>query len=207
MNILLVYPHYPDTFWSLRHTLKIISKKAAFPPLGLLTVGSMLPQDWNKKLIDMNVTPLTDTDIKWADYVFVSAMVVQRESVKEVGAEEVTKKIGERRKRRIEREAPTEEALIKAEEGVILTAKKEGEAAVFDTVLTSFAKETFIQDTADIKSVSNALIKTAKSGLGDLKSAMETFVELSKVFVATKPVLEQIKEKEYRYVKGSLVAV
>ncbi len=84
MNILLVYPHYPDTFWSLRHTLRIISKKAAFPPLGLLTVSSMLPKEWDKKLIDMNVTHLTDKDIKWADYVFISAMVVQRESVKEV---------------------------------------------------------------------------------------------------------------------------
>jgi radical SAM superfamily enzyme YgiQ (UPF0313 family) len=59
----------------------VIGKKAAHPPLGLLTVSSMLPQEWEKKLIDMNATPLTDKDIRWADYVFVSAMVVQRESV------------------------------------------------------------------------------------------------------------------------------
>ena len=84
MKILLVYPHYPDTFWSFRHALKIISKKAAFPPLGLLTVAAMLPEGWQKKLVDMNVTLLSDDDLKWADYVFLSAMVVQRQSVKEV---------------------------------------------------------------------------------------------------------------------------
>jgi len=80
----MVYPHYPDTFWSFRHALKIVSKRAAFPPLGLLTVAAMLPQEWDKKLIDMNAATLTDRDIKWADYVFISAMVVQRDSVKEV---------------------------------------------------------------------------------------------------------------------------
>jgi radical SAM superfamily enzyme YgiQ (UPF0313 family) len=84
MNILLVYPRYPDTFWSFKHALPFISKKAAFPPLGLLTVASMLPQEWNKKLVDMNIDRLSDKDIKWADYVFVSAMVVQRQSAKDV---------------------------------------------------------------------------------------------------------------------------
>jgi len=84
LRALLIYPQYPDTFWSLRHALRVICKKAAFPPLGLLTVSSMLPQEWEKKLIDMNATPLTDKDIRWADYVFVSAMVVQRESAMEL---------------------------------------------------------------------------------------------------------------------------
>ena len=84
MKILLVYPQYPDTFWSFKHALKFVSKKAAFPPLGLLTVAAMLPGNWEKKLVDMNVTRLKDSDIKWADYVFISAMVVQKKSVKEV---------------------------------------------------------------------------------------------------------------------------
>ena len=84
MKILLVYPKYPDTFWGFRHALRIISKKAAFPPLGLLTVAAMLPREWDKKLVDMNANALTDKDIRWADYVFISAMVVQRDSVKEV---------------------------------------------------------------------------------------------------------------------------
>jgi len=84
LKILLVYPQYPDTFWSLKHALRIISKKAAFPPLGLLTVAAMLPGEWEKRLVNMNVTILSDEDIKWADYVFISAMVVQRDSVKEV---------------------------------------------------------------------------------------------------------------------------
>ena len=84
LKILLVYPQYPDTFWSFKHALKFISKKASFPPLGLLTVAAMLPENWQKKLIDLNVTALNDKDIKWADYVFISAMTVQRDSVEEV---------------------------------------------------------------------------------------------------------------------------
>jgi len=82
VKILLVYPQYPDTFWSFKHALRFISKKAAFPPLGLLTVAALLPKEWEKKLVDMNVTDLSDRDIRWADYVFVSAMAVQKDSVK-----------------------------------------------------------------------------------------------------------------------------
>ncbi|MBI2329145.1 MAG: B12-binding domain-containing radical SAM protein [Chloroflexi bacterium] len=84
MKILFVYPQYPDTFWSFKHALKFISKKASFPPLGLLTVAAMLPAEWEKKLVDTNITALSDEDIRWADYVFISAMVVQRNSVKEI---------------------------------------------------------------------------------------------------------------------------
>ena len=84
MKILMVYPQYPDTFWSFRHALKFVSKKASFPPLGLLTVAAMLPADWDIKLIDMSCSNLTDKDIKWADYLFLSAMTVQRDSVMEV---------------------------------------------------------------------------------------------------------------------------
>ena len=84
MKTLLVYPKYPDTFWSFKHALKFISKKALHPPLGLLTVAAMLPSEWEKKLVDMNVTPLQENDIEWADYIFIGAMVIQRRSVKEV---------------------------------------------------------------------------------------------------------------------------
>ncbi len=81
MKILLVYPEYPDTFWSFKHALKFISKKAPLPPLGLLTVAAMLPDEWDVRLVDMNVQPLRDKDILRADYVFLSAMSVQRKSV------------------------------------------------------------------------------------------------------------------------------
>ena len=84
MNILLVYPIYPDTFWSFKHALKFVSKSASFPPLGLLTIASMLPKDWNKKLVDMNASELKDKDILWADYVFISAMSIQNASADEV---------------------------------------------------------------------------------------------------------------------------
>jgi len=84
MKVLLVYPEYPDTFWSFSYALKFISKKAAYPPLGLLTVAAMLPKQWDKRLVDMNVRKLKDKDILWADYVFMSAMSIQKESVKSV---------------------------------------------------------------------------------------------------------------------------
>jgi radical SAM superfamily enzyme YgiQ (UPF0313 family) len=84
MKILLVYPHYPDTFWSFRNAMKFIDRKASFPPLGLLTVAAMLPGPWEKRLVDMNVRPLADEDLKWADYVFISAMTIQRQSAREV---------------------------------------------------------------------------------------------------------------------------
>ena len=92
MRTLLVYPKYPETFWSFNHALKFISKKAAFPPLGLLTVAAMLPDGWEKRLVDMNVSSLSDKDIEWADYVFISAMVVQKDSARDVI--ERCKKIG-----------------------------------------------------------------------------------------------------------------
>jgi radical SAM superfamily enzyme YgiQ (UPF0313 family) len=80
MNILLVYPLYPTTFWSFSYALKFISKKASLPPLGLLTVAAMLPADWEVRLVDKNVKRLSDVDLRWADYVFLSAMSIQKES-------------------------------------------------------------------------------------------------------------------------------
>jgi radical SAM superfamily enzyme YgiQ (UPF0313 family) len=82
MKILLVYPEFPDTFWSFKHALKFIHKKAGSPPLGLLTVAAMLPVEWEKRLVDLNVTNLTSKDLAWADYVFISAMVVQRDAAR-----------------------------------------------------------------------------------------------------------------------------
>ncbi|MBN1845967.1 MAG: DUF4070 domain-containing protein [Sedimentisphaerales bacterium] len=84
MNLLMIYPAYPDTFWSFRHVLGFISRKATFPPLGLLTVAAMLPASWNKKLVDVNVTELTDEQIAWADLVFISAMIVQKDSARRI---------------------------------------------------------------------------------------------------------------------------
>ncbi|MCK9618002.1 MAG: DUF4070 domain-containing protein [Lentimicrobiaceae bacterium] len=80
----MVYPQYPDSFWSFRHALRFISKKAAVPPLGLITVSAMLPSTWQKRLVDMNVSALQASDFAWADYVFISAMYIQKESVKRV---------------------------------------------------------------------------------------------------------------------------
>ncbi len=84
MNVLMIYPEFPDTFWSFKHALQFIRKRASLPPLGLLTVAAMLPPGWGKRLVDMNVRKLTDADLEWAGIAFVSAMAVQRESACEV---------------------------------------------------------------------------------------------------------------------------
>ena len=84
MRILLVYPKVEETFWSFKHALKIVKRKAAFPPLGALTVAAMLPDHWEKRVVDMNVRNIKEDDIKWADYVFISAMVAQQNSAREV---------------------------------------------------------------------------------------------------------------------------
>lgn len=83
-NILLLYPEFPDTFWSFKHALKFVHKRAALPPLGLLTVAAMLPDEWKKRLIDLNVAKLCDADLAWADLVFVSGMIAQRDHAKAV---------------------------------------------------------------------------------------------------------------------------
>jgi len=84
LKALLIYPQFPDTFWSFKHALKFIHKRSAYPPLGLLTVGAMLPEAWEKRLIDLNVTRLRESDLAWADYAFISGMVVQRNSAHQV---------------------------------------------------------------------------------------------------------------------------
>lgn len=83
-KILMVYPEYPDTYWGLQHSLKFLKKKSLMPPLGLMTVAAMLPPEYDIRLVDMNAMELDDEDIKWADYAFISAMIVQKESFREV---------------------------------------------------------------------------------------------------------------------------
>lgn len=84
MKILFLYPGFPKTFWGFKYALPFVGKKAAFPPLGLLTVAPMLPQSWQKKLIDLNVQSLKEEDLQWADFIFISAMVIQKESAWEI---------------------------------------------------------------------------------------------------------------------------
>jgi radical SAM superfamily enzyme YgiQ (UPF0313 family) len=84
MKILFVYPEYPEAFWTFKYALKFVSRKSSNPPLGLLTVAAMVPAEWEKKLIDLNVTTLRDRDLQWADYVFLSAITVQKASVADI---------------------------------------------------------------------------------------------------------------------------
>jgi radical SAM superfamily enzyme YgiQ (UPF0313 family) len=84
MKILLVYPAFPKTYWGAEYTMKFVGKKSILPPLGLLTVAAMLPPHWEARLCDMNVRALETSDLAWADAIFVSGMLVQREGLHEV---------------------------------------------------------------------------------------------------------------------------
>jgi radical SAM superfamily enzyme YgiQ (UPF0313 family) len=84
MKVLLVNPEFPDTYWSFRHALPFEGKRSAFPPLGLLTVSALLPENWERRLIDLNVQSLKTSDIDWADMVFAGAMLVQKDSLKQI---------------------------------------------------------------------------------------------------------------------------
>lgn len=85
MNILLVEPRTPETFWSLRHALRFVGKRVANPPLGLLTFAGLLPREWTCRLVDQNAVALDDADLRWADYVMVSAMEIHRDAVIALG--------------------------------------------------------------------------------------------------------------------------
>ncbi|MFP4055367.1 MAG: B12-binding domain-containing radical SAM protein [Candidatus Brocadiia bacterium] len=84
VNCLLAYPEFPDTFWSFKHALKFVRKRANGPPLGLLTVAAMLPEHWGKRLVDLNVRRLRRRDLEWADCAFISAMAVQRQGARQL---------------------------------------------------------------------------------------------------------------------------
>ena len=80
-NALLVYPDHPPSYWGINFALDMLGAKAFYPPLGLLTVAAMFPPEYNLRVVDMNVAPLDDADLDWADMVFTSTMIVQRESL------------------------------------------------------------------------------------------------------------------------------
>ncbi len=81
MNALLIYPEFPETYWSFKHALKFVGKRAAQPPLGLMTVAALLPGTWKKRLVDTNVERLRDRDLAWADVVLLSGMHIQSASL------------------------------------------------------------------------------------------------------------------------------
>jgi radical SAM superfamily enzyme YgiQ (UPF0313 family) len=81
MNALLIYPKFPDTYWSFKYALSFLGKRAAQPPLGLMTVAALLPRSWDKRLIDENVERLRDRDLAWADVALISAMHIQKDAL------------------------------------------------------------------------------------------------------------------------------
>ncbi len=84
MNILLVQPSYPVTYWGFQHALPIAGRKVCLPPLGLVTVAALLPRSWAQRLVDLNGRDLDDADLLWADVVLTGGMRVQAPSMQEV---------------------------------------------------------------------------------------------------------------------------
>jgi radical SAM superfamily enzyme YgiQ (UPF0313 family) len=83
MNVLLVWPEIPLTYWGAQYAIRLLGKKAVMPPLALLTVAALCPQEWNFRLVDLNIEKLSDADIQWADMAMISGMIVQHGSIKE----------------------------------------------------------------------------------------------------------------------------
>lgn len=81
MKVLLLYPLFPKSFWSFEKTLALLGRKAMLPPLGLVTVAAILPQEWEFKLVDRNIRQVTEAEWEWADLVILSAMIVQKEDL------------------------------------------------------------------------------------------------------------------------------
>lgn len=80
MNALLICPEYADALWTYKHARRFLGKKASSPPIGLLTVASMLPTEWEKRFVDLNVNQLANADLEWADLVLIGAMLAQQAS-------------------------------------------------------------------------------------------------------------------------------
>lgn len=81
MKTLLIYPEWPNTYWSFKYALPFEGKRSVYPPLGLLTIASLLPKSWKKRLVDTNVRPLTDADLQWGDVALLSGMLVHKEDL------------------------------------------------------------------------------------------------------------------------------
>ena len=84
MKVLLVNPKFPDTYWSFRHALPFEGKRSVFPPLGLMTVSGLLPRDCERRLVDLEIESLKTSQIDWADMVFITGMLAQKQSLHEV---------------------------------------------------------------------------------------------------------------------------
>ena len=81
MRALFIYPEFPKTFWSYEKILELVNRKVLLPPLGMVTVAALLPQDWEMKLVDRNVREVTAEEWAWAELVIISGMIVQKDDM------------------------------------------------------------------------------------------------------------------------------
>jgi hypothetical protein len=78
MHVLLVYPRFPQSFWSYDSLVQMMGRRALMPPLGLITIAALLPTRWQVRLVDCNIRSLLKADWEWCNLVILSAMLVQK---------------------------------------------------------------------------------------------------------------------------------
>ena len=78
MKALLLYPQFPQSFWSYNRFMELVGLKAVIPPLGIITVAALLPDSWEIRFFDRNVNLETEADWEWCDLVILSAMIAQK---------------------------------------------------------------------------------------------------------------------------------
>jgi len=81
MRVLLVNAQAEFSFWTLPTSCRLSGAKTQAPPLGLITVAALLPDEWELRLVDLNTRTLTEDDWNWSDMVMASGMLGQRASL------------------------------------------------------------------------------------------------------------------------------
>ena len=84
LSVLLVWPRFSPSFWSLSGIMELLPQECSHPPLGLITVAALCPTDWTCRLVDRTFQTLTDADVRDADLVMVSGMRVQHDDILDV---------------------------------------------------------------------------------------------------------------------------
>ncbi|MCU1328823.1 MAG: Radical domain protein, partial [Bryobacterales bacterium] len=78
LNVLLIWPRFPPSFWGFEGVLQMLPEAAMTPPLGLITVAALCPDTWRLRLLDRAFEEVSDEDLGAADLVLISAMHAQR---------------------------------------------------------------------------------------------------------------------------------
>jgi radical SAM superfamily enzyme YgiQ (UPF0313 family) len=163
-KILLVYPEFPRTYWGLQYGLAIAGRRATMPPLGLITVAALLPRDWELRLVDVNIEPLTDADLLWADAVLVGGMLIQAPSMRDV----VRRARAFGRRTVVGGPAPSTAPGEFAEADVVFGGEAEGRVAELVALIEG---EAVLSDASGCRTAEQTLVPLRKEARPDVKGS------------------------------------